>query len=494
MSPHRLATIRRYKISNDVLILILENMDPDTLYLTSKVFRRVYVLAMEFFPLRYKYELALTGMKSGAISSRHGPPFPARFNLLLSYRTDWPVIKWGHEQKAQLSLLGNVDITDGFIHYVAAHGVELMELPSSRTGKPPSQTRHVRIPTAPRVECVALDSTQTLIVTGHVLASPNQIDVLLKIRDMWTFNKHKESVSDHYSFFASPAPGTALPSIRVAICGDKLLVRLEYEGTNSRTEQLLINWKTLHAARLAKQDILFLDQDHILVVEKTNDGPSLFVYNVRNVQQPVPKRQFQLPDAWKNSVINFHKNDAPRTDIPGNSTALFYSDPARRLLMLSARPSAHSKVVNWMMFPERLLGSPCLRGASVAWNDWCQYVIVRNTASTHLVGEPAIVGTRVLYLDQDPSGAKMRINAINFAPHSDAAETSQALWDFVGKYTPLVPTEAKREISPVGRDGSKLQDLRATEDNIVLLYERTNGHMPIKILTFGAPSGSSSPR
>lgn len=37
MSPHRLTTIRRYKISNDVLILILENMDPDTLYLISKV-------------------------------------------------------------------------------------------------------------------------------------------------------------------------------------------------------------------------------------------------------------------------------------------------------------------------------------------------------------------------------------------------------------------------------------------------------------------------
>lgn len=139
------------------------------LFFHSQVFRRVYALTMEFLPLRYKHELALAGMKSGLISS-HGPPFPARFGLLLSYRKDWPTITWNHEQKAQLSLLGNFGITDGFIHYVAAHGVELMELPSSRTGKPPSQTRHVRIPTAPRVECVALDSTQTLIVTGHVLA------------------------------------------------------------------------------------------------------------------------------------------------------------------------------------------------------------------------------------------------------------------------------------------------------------------------------------
>jgi hypothetical protein len=83
----------------------------------------------------------------------------------------------------------------------------------------------------------------------YFCSTPNQIDVLLKIRDMWTFSKHKGSVSDHYSFTASPpVPGAALSSISVAICGDKLLARLDYEGANSRTEQLLINWKNLHAA------------------------------------------------------------------------------------------------------------------------------------------------------------------------------------------------------------------------------------------------------
>lgn len=35
--PHRLPTTGRYKISNDVLILILENMDPTSLYRICKV-------------------------------------------------------------------------------------------------------------------------------------------------------------------------------------------------------------------------------------------------------------------------------------------------------------------------------------------------------------------------------------------------------------------------------------------------------------------------
>jgi hypothetical protein len=219
-----------------------------------------------------------------------------------------------------------------------------------------------------------------------------------------------------------------------------------------------------------KQDILFLDQDHILVVEKMSTAPSLFIYNIKDIQQPVSRRQLQLPDAWNNLVINFHRNDAPMTDPPKPSAALFYSDPARRLLMLSARPSAQARAVNWMIFPERLLGSPWIHGMNVAWNDWCQHVVVRNTSTTRLVGRPAVTGTRILYLDQDASGSRMRINVINFAPHSDKPETSQAMWNFVGKHTPLIPTEASKQISPVNDAGGKLQDLRATEDNIVLIY------------------------
>jgi len=141
--------------------------------------------------------------------------------------------------------------------------------------------------------------------------------------------------------------------------------------------------------------------------------------------------------------------------------------------MLSARPSPNAKVANWMIFSERLFTSSQLRGVNVEWNDWCQFVLVRNTSGTHILGKPSVVGARILYLDQDPTGTKTRINAINFAPHSDSAQTSQAMWDFVGKRSLLVPTESKREISSVNeRGGSKLSDFRATEDNIVLLYVR----------------------
>jgi hypothetical protein len=138
--------------------------------------------------------------------------------------------------------------------------------------------------------------------------------------------------------------------------------------------------------------------------------------------------------------------------------------------MLSARPPAQDKAANWLIFPERLFTWSWISGQSVSWNDWSQYAIVRNTSTTRIVGKPAIVGTKVLYLDQDSSGAKMRINSIAFMPYSETAETTQNMWDFIGRRTPLVPSEARKEIPAVNGMGCKLQDLRATEDNIVLLY------------------------
>lgn len=59
---------------------------------------------------------------------------------------------------------------------------------------------------------------------------------------------------------------------------------------------------------------------------------------------------------------------------------------------------------------------------------------------------------------------------MTFAPHTEAPQTDQTRWDFVGKRAQLVPTEKGREVPAVDNHGSKLQDLRVTEDNIVLLY------------------------
>ncbi len=55
----------------------------------SQAFQRVWMLVMEFQHLRYKFELAVVGMKDGP-ASYMGRSALLRLQLLTAYKKDWP--------------------------------------------------------------------------------------------------------------------------------------------------------------------------------------------------------------------------------------------------------------------------------------------------------------------------------------------------------------------------------------------------------------------
>jgi hypothetical protein len=126
---------------------------------------------MEYQSLRYIFELAVSGMKDGPAAQSPGPPL-ARLQLLLTYKKDWPRLYWTHEYKMQIATPAHVGASGGFIHRIRTHGfqhiLELTELPSCRTGRPPALTRHLRYTTTLPIESVAVDPSQALIVTSHI--------------------------------------------------------------------------------------------------------------------------------------------------------------------------------------------------------------------------------------------------------------------------------------------------------------------------------------
>lgn len=126
---------------------------------------------MESQLLRYKFELAIVGMKDGPATYASGSIF-GRLQLLLSYKRDWPKLCWTHEFNVKIPTPALVGVCGGFLHQIRSHGpqhvLELAELPSCRTGRPPSLTRHLRYNTT-QIESVAIDPLQSLIVTSHVL-------------------------------------------------------------------------------------------------------------------------------------------------------------------------------------------------------------------------------------------------------------------------------------------------------------------------------------
>lgn len=136
-----------------------------------QAFQRVYELVMEFQHLRYKFELAVVGMKDGpAQYSTRGPL--VRLQLLLSYKKDWPRLYWTDEQKIPVPAHATqVDVSGNFLYYVGDQSLNLIELPSCRTGLPPSQTQYLQFNTTPQADCVAVDSLQSLVVTSQTYAS-----------------------------------------------------------------------------------------------------------------------------------------------------------------------------------------------------------------------------------------------------------------------------------------------------------------------------------
>ena len=162
---------------------------------------------------------------------------------------------------------------------------------------------------------------------------------------------------------------------------------------------------------LDDQDVTFINQKYLLGVGKTQDnGAILNLYNIHQVPNIAVEREYELPEQWKDAIISFGHNLAPTGDLPDSQSALFYPDPAVRVVLLSARPrTARQGVGNlpspspqqWLFINESFFRSP-LRRARVSWATWSEHCLLRDIAPTLVpIRGPQVIGTKVVYLELD---------------------------------------------------------------------------------------------
>nr|GAT47262.1 predicted protein [Mycena chlorophos] len=465
--------IQRYRIPDDALIRILEFFDPRSLFLASKVFKRVYALAMTYHTLRYTIELALAGMRDGPTSLRLAPIL-GRLHLLSSYRVDWPLLNWTHEYKIQAPATSIVGASGGFMHQIRPHGVyntiEITELPSCRTGRNPALMRRQRF-TSPPVESVCVDPVQGLIIGVHIFGQNGIIGVQMHIRDLWKFGKHPKAAAESYEL---PTQSTApVSSAELAIQGNKMALTLEF--ANGKKSHLIMDWRSLGARWIDDQDILMLDEDLLLVVSKRPAVMTLF--SITHLAHMGAIRQYELPPQWvaSNHVISLHANAASRSPIPGS---LFFPDPANRIIVIEGTSKSRSST-SWLFIQEsyfRRRRDPPV----VSWGVWGQHCAIKEFKNKHKVGAPYPVGGRVVYL----VGAAT-LNVIEFASFPENPPRLDASWSALG--SGLFPNETARRL-PLGTvEQYAVDDLGVTEDNVVLFLEPQADFRPLNVLTFGAP-------
>lgn len=132
---------------------------------------------METQALRYKRELALSGMNDGP-PSRHRAS--ARLEQLLTYKKSWPLLCWSHSDELKIPRPTILGISGGFFYHASENShndifqwtLELYELRSFRISRsdPHLQFRLFNVPFD--IESVTIDRSQGLLMLVE-LDQPN---------------------------------------------------------------------------------------------------------------------------------------------------------------------------------------------------------------------------------------------------------------------------------------------------------------------------------
>ncbi|KAJ8095253.1 hypothetical protein PM082_010476 [Marasmius tenuissimus] len=451
---------------------------------------------MDVLGLRYNYELATLGFKDGPVIHARVPPV-SRLQLLTAYKQAWSKLSWTYESKTQIPQSARVGSSGGFLQQIRDHGgpgnaiLDLMELPSTRTNRLPASTRHLRY-ICSGVESLAIDQVQGLVVTSHAFSHQGHIGIQLSFRDLWSFNKHPRACAPTYEF--STQVSSRLRRIDIAVCGYRIAVSLEFSG--GRMRHLVMNWYTFDARWLEDEDILFLDETYILGINKKSSIPFLCLYNISKPSGVTPIREFELPEAWDHSIIEFCPNASPRSDYSLSPSTLFYAAPETRILAIKARkssrdPQAPYTPETWLFIRESYFRRLSRRDpVRMSWKQWGQYCLVKEVMNypPSMIRGPFVVGTKVFYVENRANGTRSsagsRLHAIDFSPFADSGDTGRS-WVSMGPKAGLAPNEYSRSIPPVTVDGLSIDELSVTEDNIVLFTEVYHGYRVASVLTLG---------
>ena len=183
------------------------------------------------------------------------------------------------------------------------------------------------------------------------------------------------------------------------------------------------------------------------------------------------EREYELPPIWAKSVLRFAQNTVPGVELSSPSTALFYTDPSSRVLLLEAKQAAPN-MHHWLFIQESFFRpTPLADRRSVPWVYWNQFCLIREHQPSLVVGRPRFAGNRLVYLEKEthPSrGERARLSIIDFSP-SEAPSTPTKLWTLIGKQSALIPNEFYREIPSSVTNGHSVESVYATEDNIALV-------------------------
>ncbi|KIK98236.1 hypothetical protein PAXRUDRAFT_824089 [Paxillus rubicundulus Ve08.2h10] len=422
-----------FTLSGDIILMILEELDPLSLFHFCLASRVIHSIVGHSTALRYRYELSLCGM-------RDGPPgggYAARDRLLslLGYKRGWPTLSQTAEDRLRIAPPTIMGVSGTFLFHASQspfnNGFEwvlhVYELRSFRMApKPRLPYYQHNVPFD--IRKVAIDASQGLMVLAQVYFPPHQnsaIMAVLHIRNLYVCQEHQQATHPRLCFYTdwwgALPPGQRISIEQVQICGSLVAVsiRLELETGEGTTELIVFNWRRGGAPlRTFTSDILFFDlisESRLIILsqpdededddngdsvvttwERKSDGlytsergkrpPRISVCDISRVldHQLLPEtRSYEFAEAWNAvSFMQICPNHSLKDNVSQSPGILFYNDPSLRLTAVTldfqphAIPSGCSRKMV-ILFDQSKLQSSEVED-TVRWEDWQKYCMVLN--------------------------------------------------------------------------------------------------------------------
>ena len=211
---------------------------------------------------------------------------------------------------------------------------------------------------------------------------------------------------------------------------------------------------------------------YLLGIKRSQGRLALNLYNIMDMGKVALEREYELPPIWARCTLRFAQNTVPGVELSSPSTALFYTDPSSRVLLLEAKQTGPN-IHHWLFIQESFFRpTPHAERRSVPWVYWSPFCLIREHQPSLVVGRPRFAGNRLIYLEKEPAhpsrAERARLSIIDFSLSETPSQPTR-LWTLIGKQSTLVPNEFYREIPPSVTNGHGVEGVYATEDNIALV-------------------------
>lgn len=195
--------------------------------------------------------------------------------------------------------------------------------------------------------------------------------------------------------------------------------------------------------------------------------PYIALYDLPEVPKMGVKAQFMLPAEWNKQLVEFAQSASPKWDSRVSSNALVIPAPEWSMLVLTTKPKAGPGAgQKWCYVPESFFRFlPRRKVTAIPWKDWSHVCrpITNVSNHTYVFAGPHTVGSKVVYVDYYEKAKRLCVIDVSpFHPLEASIDTSKGQHDERHRKIGEFP-ETHRAIS------SRVEDLRVTEDNIVLV-------------------------